>query len=398
MDQEGKFFFENKGDHWIQHTFLYQNTFKKKESENLLDVRVGRTLLQHVEREHIDSIQWKMLEIDSPTIQLVVNYLQAIDDRTIRTKEMNEQTTIPLNKSTCISLLHKHFLSDKNSEFISWTRLFIFISVYHTLFSGFSKCGHFMVNDPQNPSNLRQDILDSLLKSCAQFTSLNVEKVFQSQRTINNDKDVPLLNDAIVRWDKSQPFTVIFTDSYDPLFVYKKREDIPASLIDAFRSYYRTINTTHNVTTAIKQKFAALVTKYVFANRADRVTISTEEQQLQEFLIDPNQLTHEQFFVRLTSLSTKYFVQKSICSTCFRQYEDKDQQCTNCPDGSVLLRLNVTGKSEDTEDFQRLIAGKLRSKYILTPDNYIKMLLIYLRVQSNIPVLIMGETGMTGLN
>ncbi|CAF1607231.1 unnamed protein product, partial [Rotaria magnacalcarata] len=36
---------------------------------------------------------------------------------------------------------------------------------------------------------------------------------------------------------------------------------------------------------------------------------------------------------------------------------------------------------------------KIQSEYVLTADNYIKMLLVYLRVQSNIPVLIMGETG-----
>jgi hypothetical protein len=39
------------------------------------------------------------------------------------------------------------------------------------------------------------------------------------------------------------------------------------------------------------------------------------------------------------------------------------------------------------------IAERLRSKYVLTSDNFIKMLLIYMRIQSGIPVLIMGETG-----
>ncbi len=32
-------------------------------------------------------------------------------------------------------------------------------------------------------------------------------------------------------------------------------------------------------------------------------------------------------------------------------------------------------------------------KYVLTPDNYFKMNLIYLRVKSRLPIIIMGEAG-----
>ena len=35
----------------------------------------------------------------------------------------------------------------------------------------------------------------------------------------------------------------------------------------------------------------------------------------------------------------------------------------------------------------------LQTSYALTPDNFLKMILIYLRIQSHIPVIIMGETG-----
>ena len=36
---------------------------------------------------------------------------------------------------------------------------------------------------------------------------------------------------------------------------------------------------------------------------------------------------------------------------------------------------------------------ELKTSYALTPDNFLKMILIYLRIQSHIPVIIMGETG-----
>jgi hypothetical protein len=80
---------------------------------------------------------------------------------------------------------------------------------------------------------------------------------------------------------------------------------------------------------------------------------------------------------------------------CFKQYEYTELQCTNCPTKDVLIRPGLPEENQDIEGFQKIIAKKLLSEYVLTADNYIKMLLIYLRVQSNLPVLIMGETGRT---
>ena len=349
-------------------------------------------IFKYAPRKHIDGIDWDELETASPIIQFVVNYLEAIDNKTISAREINAQTIAFVDKSICISLLKKYFLSNKNAEFITWTQLFIFISVYYTLFSGFSRCGYLTIADSENLSSLRQDILDSLLNSSTQFTSLSVETVFRNQQAIH-DNEIVRLGDAIIRWDRCQPFTVIFSAFDDPLFVYKRREDIPTSLLNLFRSYYQAINTQHNDKNVKKRKFPTLYRRTNSVKSVEQVTMPTVEQQLDAFLADPNQLTHEQFFLRLTSLTTRYFAQKSICVTCFKQYDYNDQICTNCPEGSFLLRPDAAGKPEDMEDFHRLIAVKLQSEYVLTADNYLKMLLIYLRVKSNLPVLIMGETG-----
>ena len=69
------------------------------------------------------------------------------------------------------------------------------------------------------------------------------------------------------------------------------------------------------------------------------------------------------------------------------------QKCTTCDTYDTLIKPASKEKQEDLTQFQKDIAAKLQSEYALTPDNYVKMLLIYLRVQSNLPVLIMGETG-----
>ncbi|CAF2108430.1 unnamed protein product [Rotaria magnacalcarata] len=111
----------------------------------------------------------------------------------------------------------------------------------------------------------------------------------------------------------------------------------------------------------------------------------------QAMLPDYNTFGHSELFLKLASLSNKYF-NKSICSKCFDQYDLKQVKCGECASKDLLIRP-ISFDSKDIEIFQRDIAKRLQSSYVLTPDNFIKMLLIYMRVQSGIPVLIMGETG-----
>ncbi len=65
----------------------------------------------------------------------------------------------------------------------------------------------------------------------------------------------------------------------------------------------------------------------------------------------------------------------------------------------ILVLFNISPLSfsainySDVIAFQTDIAQRLQNEYILTADNFVKMLLVYMRVQAGIPVLIMGETG-----
>jgi hypothetical protein len=362
-------------------------------SAYLLNLKKELVILQYLKTTHINRIDWNELESNSSTVQLVVNYLQAIEDETINSKDICEETISTLGESICIRLLQKHFLHKKNTEFISWTQLSIFIAVYYKLFSDFSKCSYLLV-DPYYRSTLRLDILKGLLNSSDQFTSLSVGKVRRNQRSINDDEPIFLFNEAIIRWGDTKPFTVIFTATCNPLFVYKTVTDIPRSLIDAYRYYFRVINT-KPMNRAVPSRSIFTLFKFSSTNdvaQAGTSPVKSAEEQLREFLIDHNTMTHEQFFLRLTELSTKYILKKSICKKCFRQYEYNSQQCTICSMENTLVRPD-SWNSTGIEAFQKIIAEKLQSEYVLTADNYIKMLLIYLRVQSNLPVLIMGETG-----
>ncbi|CAF1081188.1 unnamed protein product [Adineta ricciae] len=318
------------------------------------------TILQFLPCHRIETMDLHQLKVENmASLQLVVNYLQAIDNGAIIKQNITKENITQLGPEKCVTILQKHFLQGKNSDYITWTQLSIFISVYESLFDGFSRCGHFIVEMMQEVNNtqLRINILQTLLQSSNQFTSLSVESVRKNQRS--TDDDSPTFSDAIVRWDKSQPFTVVFSDSHDPIFVYKTVDNVSQSLQKEFEIF----------NAILKQ-------------------IKLPQQNL---LPDYTKLKHAEFFVKLASLSKKYY-SKPICPNCFTQFENNILNCTNCPTKNVLCNPNKA-KSEAVDKIIERLGDKIKSEYVLTPDNYIKMLLIYLRVQSHIPVLIMGETG-----
>ena len=354
------------------------------------------TALHNVSPKDFTQVTWEELHSESEDVQLVVRYLKAIANGTINTKNIDENTKNVQDKATCSQLLKKHFIKNENTKFISWTQLRIFISIYHRLFFSFARCAYFYA-DPKNSSSLRFDILKNLLDSSDQFTSLSVEQVRENQRLIYESETSVPFSEAIIRWDKSRPFTLIFTFDNEPLFIYKQVDNVPNSLKLAFSCYYETMNNDNALQITRNSRFLSFFSRDRSLAGAERnkAPIIDPQYQLQQFFADPNSMTHEEFFLRLTLLSTKYSTHKPICSKCNYQYEHNIEQCTLCSEINTLVRPNAQNYQQHLESFQKHIAQELHSKYVFTADNYVKMLLIYLRIQSGLPVLIMGETGKT---
>ena len=60
-----------------------------------------------------------------------------------------------------------------------------------------------------------------------------------------------------------------------------------------------------------------------------------------------------------------------------------------------ILNLNTAFplKKKDTNDEYKQSLEEIANNYVFTPDNFVKMILILIRIRSNIPVILMGETG-----
>lgn len=288
----------------------------------------------------------------------VARYLYAIESRIIKSKEISAVGEQLITKTMSIDLLNKYFVQNKDKNYLSWTQLKIFINVFYSLFNGFSNCGYFSVDALQEPQ-LRMDIMQTFLLSTNQFTSMSVKSVREKQVKLDNIKEIDeVLNNSVVRWDKTEPFTVVFTHSYDPLFIYKTSRDVPKSLTLYFNA---------------------------LAKRSNRwLTNATND-----IFTDYNQLTHLDLFYKLVSLSTKYW-NKAICKQCFRQHSYDSNACTEC---KLQLMKPKSFNTDHIKQFQKQMGELLEQEYVITPDNYIKILLIWLRISSNLPVIIMGETG-----
>ena len=342
-------------------------------SSPFIEINEHLILCQCLKPICLNEVNWNELDCDSSKIQLVAKYLNGIATGTIKKTDIGLDNNDVIDRALCIQLIQNHFLQGKNLDFVTWTQLSIFITVFYSLFTGFSRCGHFLtevVNQPQ----VRLDILQALLRSSDQFTSVSVEKVRKQQRSSlidNAETHMPELTNSIVRWENTQPFTLVFTASHDPLFVYKTVEDIPESLKSYFSDFHQ----------AISQQTTQKTNR----------TIPPSKLVSDNMFPDYNKLLHVQFFEKIALLSHKYF-NKTVCTKCFKQYPYNTQYCTECLTNESILQPS-TFDNHDVEVFQTKIATLLETEYVLTPDNYVKMLLIYMRIQSGLPVLIMGETG-----
>ena len=243
-------------------------------SMHTADLKEKIIVVNYLNKKHINEIDLNSIKMQEwPEIHGVIKYLQAIKNGKINWEDIsieNELACKSFEVNSCLELLKEYFIQIQNSEFITWTKLRILIYIYYQLFSGFSRCGHFLVEFMED-SQLRMNILQTLLQSSSQFTSVSVETVRNSQRYVNESNY--LLCDAVVRWDTTKPFTVVFTDTDDPLFVYKTLKDIPRSVINEFDIY-------------------------------QRIMRNTGQDSL---LSDYETMTHVQLFLKLITLSKKYF-------------------------------------------------------------------------------------------
>ena len=79
----------------------------------------------------------------------------------------------------------------------------------------------------------------------------------------------------------------------------------------------------------------------------------------------------------------------------FPKYNDKNFDKINFLKElkDILSINNPVTEAEKSKDSEYKSLEEISGNYVFTADNFVKMILILLRIRSNIPVIMMGETG-----
>ena len=106
------------------------------------------------------------------------------------------------------------------------------------------------------------------------------------------------------------------------------------------------------------------------------------------FSIISNKNYEDKGLLQLNKIYKKQY--KKDCIINFENYKQNDYllQLKN-----ILKLKNPVEKSKKCGSHDLISLEEITGDYVLTPDNFTKMILIYMRIKAGIPVIMMGETG-----
>ena len=347
-------------------------------NDNLLK---SLSFLQYLKKIHIEKLDLSRLIINEK-IRHVCTYLKAYETGLIDKEEFrfnkpknkeefrfnkpknkeefrfNKPKNIAFNNEVIIELINKYFLKNCIS-FPTFHQLSVFFNILSQMLINFENSTYSpeMINIQKKemkgiPSaiydNLRSTIFESLLETTKEFT--NIDSVRDNQISAFSkleDKDSILIaeNKFCKAWENSSHFSMLFVDDGSFICIYRDSKIIPKNIKEFLfiQKYLETMSTS-----SIQSKFLQSLSNKLASNE-----IEAENY---------NEMTCDQLIEKLV---TFYFQFSSRNSGQIPKEQYKPIRITE------LARMG----------------------YVLTPDNFLKMNLIFIRCISNIPLIIMGETG-----
>ena len=115
----------------------------------------------------------------------------------------------------------------------------------------------------------------------------------------------------------------------------------------------------------------------------------------ESFSIITNKKPTDKEYINLLNLKNCQALTEEMKLKAFPKYSDKNFDKINfLKELKEILSINNPVKeSEKSKDSEYKSLEEISGNYVFTADNFVKMILILLRIRSNIPVIMMGETG-----
>ena len=343
------------------------------------DFRKGLEIFDFIKNEHISSINWENIHCDDKELQLISYYLKNLKSNSIDNFEFPKKNLI--SQIEIVDLLKEQLSKNKDFNYVTLTQYKIFKTVLSSLLEGFESSifapDVLDFDDNMNKQNLsimKNSIIQALIDSAELFTSKSIENVRKQQQFYMKEEGLrgkevneniaiynsyENLNKATLSWENFRPFFIIFTNDHSPLFIYKNKKDIPKKFLEV-------IETQINVSKELK-----------FGKAEDLMDYNNMDQKKMQFHL----------YKKLCELTNKIYL-RNFCEICFRKFDKPITECYFCKQKNLIF-----SDYKNNDDYVRKVTEASLKNYVLTVDNYVKMLLIYMRVKAKIPVIIKGETG-----
>ncbi|CAG9325375.1 unnamed protein product [Blepharisma stoltei] len=303
--------------------------------------------LSFVTPRHLDRFNINHLIVDE-SMQIVGKYLKVYENKTIDDED-DVEIIDDLTKGDMIDLIQKHFITlQVGIEQITYTQLHIFMSILNRLLINFKRSPfspemikkfkrdlekNSLGDVAKEYSNMRTMILDCLLNSTKEFTT----KYLTNVREIQERSSEQISRNQI---DETNEISSLIT-KYQNNIKWESSNHFHLILLEdgSFIPIYR--NPVH-----VPKNFKKLIflqSRYNLSGKKLAKIIKLGKYDIEDY----SKMTHVQ----------------------------------------LLNKLNTYNKTVELDK------EYAEDEYVMTPDNFLKMNLIYLRVQSGLPVIIMGETG-----
>ena len=335
------------------------NTYKNKLYKSL-------PFLKFLLTETINEFQLDNLMVTEELIY-VCNYLSLLDSGEINKTDLeydkDSKKVLFIDPITFSTLLQKYFIPNCG-EFPNYHQLNAFVKVLKSLFQHFEKSLFsssiisYLISDYRNQdmdifTQLRSSIINIIIETSKEFTTKCVDSAKNNQSSAHDSLKDDARNEFSViensvKWENSNHFIMVF-------------------LAEDFSSIYRL---------------------------PDMVP-----QFIKKFIISQAIIKE----LRFANIYGKFKERWENCKNGVGDIEDYNNYNSTELIHKLLLfykqfsLIRIPGIDEENESAETIIKRRLSDAqstgYILTPDNYLKMNLIYLRCMSNLPLIIMGETG-----
>ena len=348
--------------------------------KNRLNIQLICNYFQQLEGNTVNtarfSVENKSVSMNDKILK--VSYVNSIKDNKIQIKALPD--LVNLKKINCVYLIQKYFiqkLSKENQDSLSFIQLRNFINLLAYYLLKFSENGfitteslEFMTSTIQDNNlkllikDIRSKMVTTLIELSIMGVTQSIKTVGQNQNyTINNlnknleDEAVELLMGQIVNFENCKYLMILFGENTDHIgLIYSDINLITKNILTLFKSQdFVKLNQIG------QEKFIDYI-----RNDEDKSIFANYREQ-----------THGDLFVKLEEV--------------FR-LDSKEINYKIDINKFLEPSSNLTNLVEKLNKKLDIIADKL-GNYVLSADNFLKIILIHNKLKSNLPVVIMGETG-----